>query len=257
MQNVAPFDIATCMYYTWIDPFTKKEVNIAKGMRDRKMQRALMQFFKPENWFTVREALIQPGRSRSDRQRLRLPDPRQSAKEALEATADRRMKPYEAIITTPWRILRKGRSPVSVERDNRRQRATGQVERASPGVRSPVAAETDHWGVKPRFLLDGTGPLKARLLWKSKEAEFVWEEFSRSANTQSSKPPLRTQSSIPSTANNCTWRPRMACPTRKPIRFCAAFVERAKRDNVPSHVIEKAIQKAAGTGGEDFQSGAL
>ena len=32
-----------------------------------------------------------------------------------------------------------------------------------------------------------------------------------------------------------------------------AFVEKAKRENVPSHVIEKAIQKAAGTGGEDFQ----
>lgn len=31
------------------------------------------------------------------------------------------------------------------------------------------------------------------------------------------------------------------------------FVERAKKDNVPSHVIEKAIQKAAGTGGEDYQ----
>src|SRR3954462_10662423 len=34
------------------------------------------------------------------------------------------------------------------------------------------------------------------------------------------------------------------------LRNC---VERAKRDNVPSHVIEKAIQKAAGTGSEDFQ----
>jgi YebC/PmpR family DNA-binding regulatory protein len=32
------------------------------------------------------------------------------------------------------------------------------------------------------------------------------------------------------------------------------FVERAKKENVPSHVIEKAIQKAAGTGSEDFQS---
>ena len=31
------------------------------------------------------------------------------------------------------------------------------------------------------------------------------------------------------------------------------FVEKAKRENVPSHVIEKAIQKAAGTGGEEFQ----
>src|SRR5215468_5210442 len=32
------------------------------------------------------------------------------------------------------------------------------------------------------------------------------------------------------------------------------IVERAKRENVPSHVIEKAIQKAAGKGGEDFQT---
>ena len=31
------------------------------------------------------------------------------------------------------------------------------------------------------------------------------------------------------------------------------FVERAKKENVPSHVIEKAIQKAAGTGGENYQ----
>src|SRR5579871_9603 len=55
-------DIATCMYYTGIGPFTKEEVYIAKGLRDRKMQRALLQFFKPENWFAVREALIQAGR---------------------------------------------------------------------------------------------------------------------------------------------------------------------------------------------------
>ena len=33
-----------------------------------------------------------------------------------------------------------------------------------------------------------------------------------------------------------------------------AVIERAKRDNVANHVIEKAIQKAAGTGGEDFQA---
>jgi hypothetical protein len=37
-------------------------VYIARGLRDRKMQRALMQFFKAENWFPVREALIEAGR---------------------------------------------------------------------------------------------------------------------------------------------------------------------------------------------------
>jgi YebC/PmpR family DNA-binding regulatory protein len=32
-----------------------------------------------------------------------------------------------------------------------------------------------------------------------------------------------------------------------------SIVERAKKENVPAHVIDKAIQKAAGKGGEDFQ----
>lgn len=58
----APLDVATCMYYTGIDPFTKKQVYIAKNMKDRKMQRALMQFFKPENYFEVRQALLSVGR---------------------------------------------------------------------------------------------------------------------------------------------------------------------------------------------------
>ena len=56
-------DIATALYWCGFDPWTKKPVNVAKGLKDRKMQRALMQFFKPENYFTVREALIQAGRS--------------------------------------------------------------------------------------------------------------------------------------------------------------------------------------------------
>ncbi|MFO0813236.1 MAG: YgiQ family radical SAM protein [Gemmatales bacterium] len=59
----APFDIATCMYYTGMDPFTKQPVKVAKDMKNRKMQRALMQFFKPENYFEVRAALIEAGRS--------------------------------------------------------------------------------------------------------------------------------------------------------------------------------------------------
>src|SRR5437667_1014003 len=58
----APFDIATCMFHTGLDPFTKKPVQVATGLRDRKLQRALMQFFKPANYFAVREALLQAGR---------------------------------------------------------------------------------------------------------------------------------------------------------------------------------------------------
>jgi uncharacterized radical SAM protein YgiQ len=58
----APLDVATCMYYTEMDPFTKQPVYIAKTLRDRKMQRALMQFFKPENYFEVHKALCEAGR---------------------------------------------------------------------------------------------------------------------------------------------------------------------------------------------------
>ncbi len=58
----SPFDIAACMYHTGLDPFTKKPVPVAKHLRDRKLQRALLQFFKPENYFEVRKALEQAGR---------------------------------------------------------------------------------------------------------------------------------------------------------------------------------------------------
>src|SRR6059058_1132860 len=55
-------EIATAIYHTGIDPFTGEEVYVAKGLRDRKNQRPLMQFFKPENYFMVREALLKAGR---------------------------------------------------------------------------------------------------------------------------------------------------------------------------------------------------
>jgi uncharacterized radical SAM protein YgiQ len=58
-----PFDVATCMYHTGIDPMTGREIYVAKGMRERRLQRALLQFFKPENDALVREALREAGRA--------------------------------------------------------------------------------------------------------------------------------------------------------------------------------------------------
>jgi hypothetical protein len=85
MQSSLTFDVATCMYHTGIDPFTKQQVYTAKGLRDRKMQRALMQFFKPENWCTVREALIQAGRQNLIGSGCDCLIPAQPPKEAIEA----------------------------------------------------------------------------------------------------------------------------------------------------------------------------
>ncbi|ASV76458.1 Fe-S OXIDOREDUCTASE [Thermogutta terrifontis] len=58
-----PFDIATCMYYTGIDPMTGEKVYVPRGERERRLQRALLQFWKPENYFLVREALQLAGRT--------------------------------------------------------------------------------------------------------------------------------------------------------------------------------------------------
>ncbi|MBK7949045.1 MAG: YgiQ family radical SAM protein [Deltaproteobacteria bacterium] len=58
----APMDIATCMYWTGLDPFTLEPVESARRLTDRQVQRALLQFFAPENWKTVRDALVRAGR---------------------------------------------------------------------------------------------------------------------------------------------------------------------------------------------------
>jgi uncharacterized radical SAM protein YgiQ len=58
----APMDVATCMYWTGLDPMTMEPVETVKKLQDRKVQRALMQFFQPENWFVVHRALTEAGR---------------------------------------------------------------------------------------------------------------------------------------------------------------------------------------------------
>ena len=58
-----PMDIATCMYYTGLDPMTGKAVYVPRGVRERRRQRALLQFFKPENYDEVRAALIEADRT--------------------------------------------------------------------------------------------------------------------------------------------------------------------------------------------------
>ncbi|MEC8653223.1 MAG: YgiQ family radical SAM protein [Planctomycetota bacterium] len=58
----APMDIATCMYHTGLDPTTMQPVETVKKLKDREVQRALMQYFKPENYFVVRRALLDAGK---------------------------------------------------------------------------------------------------------------------------------------------------------------------------------------------------
>jgi len=57
-----PGTAATAMYRTGIDPLGGGRVHVARGDRERAMQRALLQFRKPENRKLVREALRLAGR---------------------------------------------------------------------------------------------------------------------------------------------------------------------------------------------------
>jgi uncharacterized radical SAM protein YgiQ len=57
-----PGTLATAMYWTGIDPETGNKVHVARGDRERAMQRALLQYKKPENRSLVVEALIAGGR---------------------------------------------------------------------------------------------------------------------------------------------------------------------------------------------------
>ncbi len=57
-----PGTLATCMYYTELDPFTMQPVYVAKNMEEKKMQRALIHYNKRENAETVRKALKKAGR---------------------------------------------------------------------------------------------------------------------------------------------------------------------------------------------------
>lgn len=57
-----PGTMATCMYYTELDPITMKPVYVAKDMEEKKMQRALIHYNKPENRATVIKALKKAGR---------------------------------------------------------------------------------------------------------------------------------------------------------------------------------------------------
>ena len=57
-----PGTLSTCVYFTEEDPFTREPVHVAKRMEEKKMQRALIHFHKPENKSAVAAALKKAGR---------------------------------------------------------------------------------------------------------------------------------------------------------------------------------------------------
>ena len=57
-----PSTLSTVMYYTGIDPRDKSKVYVCRNPHEMAMQRALIQYRKPQNYELVKEALLKAGR---------------------------------------------------------------------------------------------------------------------------------------------------------------------------------------------------
>ena len=58
-----PGTVSTCMYYTGLDPFTMEKIYTAKTMEEKAAQRALLQYFLPQNKELVLKTLKKYGRT--------------------------------------------------------------------------------------------------------------------------------------------------------------------------------------------------
>jgi radical SAM superfamily enzyme YgiQ (UPF0313 family) len=57
-----PMSMATSMYYTGIDPFTRAPVETARDLRSKRLQKSLLLYWDLEHHDLAREALIAAGR---------------------------------------------------------------------------------------------------------------------------------------------------------------------------------------------------
>ena len=57
-----PGTLSTCMYFTGLDPRDMSPVYVPRSYEEKKMQRALLQYRRPENYEIVKKALLRAGR---------------------------------------------------------------------------------------------------------------------------------------------------------------------------------------------------
>lgn len=57
-----PGTISTCMFWTGLNPYTMEKVYVPRTMQEKAEQRALLQYYKPENHEKIRAVLIRAGR---------------------------------------------------------------------------------------------------------------------------------------------------------------------------------------------------
>ena len=106
----APFDIATCMYYTGIDPFTSRKCTSRATARPQDAAGAAA-VFQAGELFRGAGGFASGGAAGFDRLRMRLPHSGESTEGGHQRRAGNgRMRPLAATITIRSRIRRRARS---------------------------------------------------------------------------------------------------------------------------------------------------
>lgn len=134
-----PGTLSTCMYYTGIDPMTMKPVYVARSPHEKALQRALLQWKRPEKHALVLEALRKVGRS----------DLIGYKPECLI-----RPKPGPA----PWELEREEKRKKREQQESRRGK---QWQRAGKSNRQKKTADTRHGAVHSQKE-SGTGKSKRK-----------------------------------------------------------------------------------------------
>ena len=102
-----PSTLSTVMYYTGLDPRTMEPVYVPKNPHEKAMQRALMQYRRPQNYFLVREALQKAGRTDligfTPKCLIRPYPPKEKKSGAPEQAADRKTTPAQPAKQRPPR----------------------------------------------------------------------------------------------------------------------------------------------------------
>lgn len=105
-----PGTVSTCMYYTGIDPISGESVFVPKTPEEKAMQRALLQYYKPENREIVRKALILANRRDliGNRPGCLIPDqPGHSAKKRTDTAQNKRRTSWQNERRTKWQNERR------------------------------------------------------------------------------------------------------------------------------------------------------
>lgn len=57
-----PMTLASAMFHAGIDPGTNKPVHVARTMKEKRLQKAFLRYYDPENYWIVKQALMDAGR---------------------------------------------------------------------------------------------------------------------------------------------------------------------------------------------------